>query len=781
MRMKSILIHCRQFAARHKLLAVLGAMQLVILLALLVNLFRPAFSYTCAAADMTSMQEGVLADTTLSDGARAITPGQENTFSKQMGDDRRVAWLQAPAIAMPAGRYSCSVNFISSLGQTDTAGTCTFLSDDASIISPDVLLKGNTGRATGSVWLNSGSQSVSPTIYAQDPSLTIIGITVRENYFWRVVKLFEALLLFALLDLLLLALTPKTKLSLGAPQRLILLGLAGVVLIASLPAFSSFVSYGFDLQFHLSRISGIAAGLQAGEFPVRIYPDALNGYGYASPVFYGDLLLYIPALLYLAGYPLYAAYQFYLIMLNVLTAGITFICLHKMFRSLSLSMLGAALYTTAAYRIFNMYYRPALGECSAQTFLPLVVYGFWALYADSASEKQRKAAWLPLMLGFTGVIQTHVITTEITALAAVVLCLALARRTFQKSRLIPLLKGAGATVLLNLWFLVPFFAYMRGDYACTATDSVFNMDTHALPFAKMFSLWSEDMSDIRIGAALVAGLLLFAGCMVYWAPHGNGASKARKLGLAGCVGGLAAMFLSSSLCHWGGIENYIGQTAAHYLCAIQFPFRYLVITTVLFSVVAVCAVAIVRRQLGRSFAIGCACALIGISCVSAWLDTGQYIRGLYGKVEIAEGSELASGETLSGLEYLPTAFAADLHDPAVQENLGIIIDMTTKQPLGYTITAQNPTGGDASIELPLTYYPGYRITRNSGGDCAVTMTDDGTVAVTLAGGYSGTFTLRFVEPRLWRAAELVSLGFGLLLIAQAVLRRKKAAKRPLTV
>ncbi|MDD4850807.1 MAG: hypothetical protein PHO10_08950 [Gemmiger sp.] len=767
---------CR-FAGKHKFLSAIFLVEVLVLLTLVAGLFRPVFTLHTPAGEMANLQQGVLLEATGPAGERTLSPQQETATAfaglAAVAENGRVPWLQSAPFALSAGRYTCTVRFTSDAGQTDTAGVTTFLSSDAATVSPDVLLKGDTGVATGTVWLNSATKDLRLTIYAQTASLRVTDITVTETYAWRLVRLLEYLLAFLLVDLLLLALTPKNRLSLGTNQRLVLLGLLGVVAVASLPAFSGFVSYGFDLEFHLSRISGIAAGLQGGQFPVRIYPDSLNGYGYASPVFYGDILLYFPALLHLLGYPLYAAYNAYLVLLNVLTAGITFLCLQKMFGSLSLSMVGTTLYTTASYRIFNLYYRPALGESSAQTFLPLLVYGFWALFSESATERQRKNAWLPLMLGFTGVIQTHVITTEIAALASLTLCLVLAGRLLQKGRLWALLKGAGATVLLNLWFLVPFFSYMQGDYACTATDTVFAMDKHSIPLAKLFSLWGEDMEDIRIGAALVAGLGLYIFCRVYWPEL---SAKARKLGLACAAGGLVAVFLASEACHWGGLENWVGTTAAHYLCAIQFPFRYLTLTTVLFCFVSVCAVALLRQKLGQRAALAAACLLMGVSCLSTWLDGGQYIRGLYGKSVIAQGSELSSGEKTSGLEYLPTAFAADLHRAEVAPNLGVNITSAERLPVGYTVTAQNTGVENASIEFPLTYYPGYRITKNTGGDLAVAMAEDGTVAVTLGPGYTGSFAVAFVEPFSWRLAEAVSLGFGVLLVLGRLLPTRKRKK-----
>ena len=93
----------------------------------------------------------------------------------------------------------------------------------------------------------------------------------------------------------------------------------------SLPCLGGFAPYGSDLHYHMSRVAGIAEGLRTGQFPVFLYPDFLNGYGYASPIFYGEALLYIPALLVLAGYPLFTAYNIFNVLVNALTVGVCYL------------------------------------------------------------------------------------------------------------------------------------------------------------------------------------------------------------------------------------------------------------------------------------------------------------------------------------------------------------------------------------------------------------------------------------------------------------------------
>ena len=99
-----------------------------------------------------------------------------------------------------------------------------------------------------------------------------------------------------------------------------------IILMASIPLFNNYLIRGHDIYFHLMRIEGLAQGLGAGEFPVRIQPAWYDGYGYAVSVFYSDLFLYPAALLRLLGISLQDAYKVYVVLCNVATTLISGYC-----------------------------------------------------------------------------------------------------------------------------------------------------------------------------------------------------------------------------------------------------------------------------------------------------------------------------------------------------------------------------------------------------------------------------------------------------------------------
>src|SRR5699024_5520562 len=94
---------------------------------------------------------------------------------------------------------------------------------------------------------------------------------------------------------------------------------AGGIVLASLPYCADFLYTGHDLRFHCYRIWAAAQALADGQFPVRMFTDGFHGYGAATPLYYCDLFLYIPALLYNAFLPLQTCYQIYVLLVNTAT------------------------------------------------------------------------------------------------------------------------------------------------------------------------------------------------------------------------------------------------------------------------------------------------------------------------------------------------------------------------------------------------------------------------------------------------------------------------------
>ena len=218
--------------------------------------------------------------------------------------------------------------------------------------------------------------------------------------------------------------------------------------------------WGQDLGFHLMRIEGIAEGLENGVFPVKMQGLWMEGYGYPVSVYYGDFLLYIPALLRLCGVPVVAAYKIFVALVNLGTGLLALYSFRKIFGDDRVALVCAAAYLTAGYRLLNLYVRAAAGEYCAMMFLPLLAAAVWEIYRGKpAGIRERFSMATLLALALSGLIGTHLLTTEMAGVVLLIVGLIFWKRTFSREVFPTLALACGETALLNLYFLVPFLDY----------------------------------------------------------------------------------------------------------------------------------------------------------------------------------------------------------------------------------------------------------------------------------------------------------------------------------
>ncbi|MCK9175931.1 MAG: hypothetical protein M0O96_11715, partial [Desulforhopalus sp.] len=112
-------------------------------------------------------------------------------------------------------------------------------------------------------------------------------------------------------------------------NRLICFSLMAIYIASIFPLFQGALPIGHDQGYHLNRIAGITSALKAGYFPVRISPGWFDGFGYGISIFYPDIFLYFPAILYAEGIPLHVTMLFYMSGISLLTVISSWFCFTK--------------------------------------------------------------------------------------------------------------------------------------------------------------------------------------------------------------------------------------------------------------------------------------------------------------------------------------------------------------------------------------------------------------------------------------------------------------------
>ena len=225
-------------------------------------------------------------------------------------------------------------------------------------------------------------------------------------------------------------------------RRQILFGIGVIAFLATIPYLYDGMVSGADLTYHLQRIEGVKDGLLTGQFPVRLEPRWVFDHGYANGIFYCNLLLYFPAFLRMAGFTVTESYLLYCIALNFATVVIAWYSFGKMFRDDVVGLACSGLYTLSIFRVYRLLGTGAVGEGSAFTFFPLVVYGIYLVFEGKKEEREFRNSWIVLGLGYAGLVQTHVLSCEIAALMTVLLCLVYLPKLFEKERFLKGVQGA---------------------------------------------------------------------------------------------------------------------------------------------------------------------------------------------------------------------------------------------------------------------------------------------------------------------------------------------------
>ena len=482
--------HFFAFCRRNRLFAALLAAELAVVYALAAGLFGTPYKLALTPGDFTN---------TLPDIAAADDDGLK--IWNQIGyhsDDPMT--FSADNIALPSGAYEVTVRYFScqtpdapTFNMLNAAGSLTFASErNPAAVTFDALRLDDCHRSlTTRLWVGFGArmQDLTATVTYDQGQLYIYSITLTEQPIYRAARLLCFLVLFAAADAALLLLFARVG-ERGAARRRALrlpLALAGITLLACLPLFSNYLYFGHDLEFHMQRIAAMAAELSYGQFPVRLTTTTLNGYGYASPLCYCELFLLLPALLYNLWLPLRTCYQVYLFAVTLVTCLIAYFSFARITASRRLGLLGALLYTLSAYRLTCVYTRAAVGEFTAMAFFPLVLLGLYGIYT---SDRPRFGDWLPMALGMAAMVQSHLLSCELTALLLILFCLLRLRETLRPARLLAWGKAALLAVGLSAWYLFPFFISTRSiPFLVNRSDLVGKLQKHGLYAVQLFSFF----------------------------------------------------------------------------------------------------------------------------------------------------------------------------------------------------------------------------------------------------------------------------------------------------
>jgi len=522
---------------------------------------------------------------------------------------------------------------------------------------------------------------------------------------------------------------------LGYPERYTMpLVLTALGLLASLPLFSDFILCGDDIHFHLARLEGIYQGIASGDFPVRIMPQQMSGYGTITGAMYPQLFLYPAAMLRFLGVSLMLCYKLLITAINIATAFSSYYGVKNISKSRDIALWSSILYTLSAYRLCNVYVRGALGESLAMIFLPLVLWGTWEiLWGD-------KRRWLLLSLSMTGVLGSHLLSTQLCALfmaLELIYWLFSKKRDCLAGRIWSGCKAVGVTLLLNATFLVPFLFFCGENFQCFHIP--FEVSDSVAYFSQMFSFFPsatgkslppgttlEEM-PITIGGVLLIGSMFFVLALVK-----ERDLRQKNTGIHCLIYGGVAVLLSSWLFPWKKVAQ---SELLRMLCSsLQFSWRFLGPATVFLCLVSAMGIVWLaeenharpgtdRTELPvpgnsdkpRLWIYGCMAVLVLLSTASLFDNLSQHREQHSDKREL-ESWDLSDGMYVyqDSEEFRPIQLDYGRGEAVIMTSRSTRVEYSDYRKRGSHISVKvTPLEKEEDyLMFPLYWYPGYEIKVN---------------------------------------------------------------------
>ena len=564
---------------------------------------------------------------------------------------------------------------------------------------------------------------------------------------------------------------PLALQSISREKKMTALLFVCLALLVNYGLLKDFLVIGHDLSFHLIRMEGIKDGLLMGQFPVRISPTHFRGMGYATSTMYPELFLYPAAILRILGVSASNAYKCMLAGINIATMGVTYLCAKQLFRSRMSGLMTMVLYTLSMYRITNVYTRSAIGEACAMIFWPVLVLGLYEVFF------RNERRWPLLVVGYSGIIQSHLISVEFAGLFSVffgiVFFCCLVRKP---QRFFALCKAAALTVLLNLWFLVPLLQMSASGVGVLGHQE--DVQREGIYLSQLFFNWFpfqpenllskyagtfyREMS-FGLGFSLVLAVIGFvAGRLWQKDPMDEKTQTRWKIGCT--LLGFSALSIWAASVHfpWRVLQRL--PVIQNIVYSIQFPWRLLAIATPLLALVGGAAVLWLPKKKQQVAAL---CFAFFLSFVNSGylIENTLYKEDTYTKFEVTQTQDGKYNEYLvgnfEGRAVKDSAMGGDYGAAKIsnykKEYLDITFDFDTKS--------------DTQVMVPLIYYPQYCV-KIDGQRVPFTITDSARIQFTLPAG-SGSVSIYYEGSVLSKVATGISAVTLLGICVFAVRKRKK--------
>lgn len=462
-----------------------------------------------------------------------------------------------------------------------------------------------------------------------------------------------------------------------------------LTLLSSLPIFfkNNAIVQGHDINFHLKRILGVVDNINILKTS-PIYYNYLNHFGYGNGLFYPDIFLYIPAILYKLGISIINSYKIFIFIINILSIISIKVCLKHITKNENATKIGMILYATSLYRFTDMYLRGALGESLTFIFLPLIIIGLYKIFYDNYKEGYY------LTIGLVGIMLSHIITLYLIIYFIIAFTIINYKCLKNKKRLIEFIIHISFSMLITSFFWLPMLEQLLTDE--------FNLKNNMMIFENCVPFWHliidfEEYTDIAWFPPGI-GLIYFI-----ITPTLIKTNKKNDFINSIFLLGIGSVILSSLKTLWNI------QLLYKLLSIIQFPWRLQCISTICLIIVTCYFLKNVKYNKIKIISVMYTIVLFVTNCVLIFPLSST-------------DNSLKEDEIMFG-EYLPIELKNNYKDVIDNyENKNIKYKYENNK-LNVEIIKEKE-----EIELPLIYYKGY-IAKSNDKNLKINKSKNGLISV----------------------------------------------------
>lgn len=525
----------------------------------------------------------------------------------------------------------------------------------------------------------------------------------------------------------------------------------GVALLATTPWMQTYLYNADDLCYHLARLEGVKDAVLDGQIGANILPNGLQNNGYMNAM-YPYLFLYIGAFLRICRVSLGLSYKTLIFLSNLASAACAYVAVKSMVKSRRSVILAVVLYTLMPYRFTNMLSRGDLGETLALIFWPMVIAGLYHLVMGDRKK------WYYLVIGASGALQSHILSAAYVAAVCALTVLLYCVRIVRDRRYVELGWAAGLTVLLNVWYIVPFlFYYYKEDLNKDVLrwSGYFEQSINPSNMAQSLSLYNKQY--FSLGLALL-------GCVgigvVYLLCERRGRVRESD-GFLLYLLVLGAMLTFMVTGYFPSRALMASPFFANVATMLQFPWRFLGPASACFLFVG--AAGLARSEILKPCRNAVFAMLIGLNLlvVITVPTDNQHVPYKNAQSAASKGHETKLGTGI-GLFYPHEWRLVDAVDEKLTTSV-VISDIGSVSVRGYkkegtkAAVSYISNSSAAYLELPMQSYLGYRAVDESGNVLEIERGDGGRMRFSLNGdGAEHRIYVRYGPVPGFVAADVVS-------------------------